>query len=45
MSKINWKLDKNYTESIFDNISIKEKTNIKKVKGFIHKNLGINYEK
>jgi len=44
MSKINWKLDKNYTESIFDNISIKEKTNIKKVKGFIHTNLGISYE-
>jgi hypothetical protein len=44
MSKINWKLDKNFTESIFENISIKEKSNIKKVKGFIHKNLGISYE-
>lgn len=44
MNKINWKLDKNFTESIFDNITIKEKTNIKKVKGFIHHNLGISYE-
>jgi len=42
--KFNWTLDKNFTESIFDNINIKEYTNIRKVKGFISKSQGINYE-
>jgi hypothetical protein len=44
MNKINWKLEKTFKESIFENISIKEYTNLKKVKGFIQNNLGINYD-
>ena len=42
--KFNWTLDKNFKDSIFDNINIKEYTNIRKVKGFISKSQGINYE-
>lgn len=36
--KFNWTLDKNFKDSIYDNI------NIRKVKGFISKSQGINYE-
>jgi P4 family phage/plasmid primase-like protien len=43
MSKLNWTLDKSYKESIFENISIKEYTSIRKVKGFINKCIGIDY--
>ena len=42
--KFNWTLDKNFKDSIYDNINIKEYTNIRKVKGFISKSQGINYE-
>ena len=42
--KINWTLDKNFKESIFENISIKEHTNIRKVKGFINRSMGIKYD-
>ena len=44
MNKINWKLEKTFKESIFENVSIKEYTKIKQVKGFIQNNIGINYE-
>lgn len=43
--KINWKLEKNNKESIYDNVVIREKTNYKKVKGFIKRNEGICFKK
>jgi hypothetical protein len=44
LNKINWKLEKNHKESIYDNIIIREYTNYKKVKGFIKENNGIRFE-
>ena len=43
MIKINWKLDKSFKDSIYDNIIINEYTNYNKVKGFIYKNNGISF--
>ena len=45
LMKLNWKLEKNYKESIYDDIVIKEYTNYKRVKGFLKRNQGISFDK